>query len=131
MALVRTDKNGWEATFRPLTALDICGLSEKAISKEELHEQYRTTKLMEALASIQKSVQPPTAGDTIMDVDDAAVDRDSNNPLGTPCIHLVSEFTDIVGPGKGKQMVSWIWHAGLQYEDVNDPQLSNGNFCAV
>jgi hypothetical protein len=47
-----TGPGDWEKTFRPLTAQDVRGLSEKSVTEQELYKRYRCRKLADALATV-------------------------------------------------------------------------------
>jgi hypothetical protein len=127
--LAGQDKDGWEATFRPLSATDVRGLSEKALTEQELHERYRTTQLALALANIRKTTpqlarDPATTSTTDNnddDLDDNDTDADADIMNGTH-----GGLADSTAPGEGRRTISWIWVAGLSMENVNEPQLSDG-----
>jgi hypothetical protein len=125
--LAGADKTGWEATFRSLSATDVRGLSEKALTEQELHERYRTTQLALALANIRATVpqllKDPTATSTIEDDDDDLLDGEEDADIMNS---THGGLADSTAPGEGRRSISWIWVAGLSIESVEDPQLSDG-----
>jgi hypothetical protein len=123
----------WELTFKALTATDVRGLSEKALSEQELHERYRTTQLAAALAHVALNTPLLTPRDVpgvpdayeddddIFDEEDEANDSILNSTQGG--------LADATAPGEGRRKISWIWVAGLALEDVKDPQLTDCMTC--
>jgi hypothetical protein len=80
----------------------------------EHQERYRTTKLMEAIAAITKS-------NTTKDQADEKEETDEDEPTTS-----ARPQDDALAVGEGYHSVSWIWLAGLQLEDIHNPQLTDG-----
>jgi hypothetical protein len=125
--LTGADRDGWERIFRPLTAADVRGLSEKAISDEELHERYRITELAKALAHVARTTSQDAVEDPAPDEDDQPDMVDEPTLLDDDLMESsMGGLAEAVAPGEGTRKLSWIWVAGLQLEDVEDPQLTDG-----
>jgi hypothetical protein len=128
--LVGPDPDGWEDSFKPLTANDVRGLSEKAISDDEIDARYRATRLAKALANVNrirstKQEQPPLVGGSrsALGVEDEAGDEEAGLvpiDMGEP-----GDLADALAPGEGTRKVSWIWMAGLQVHNGNDTHLTD------
>jgi hypothetical protein len=127
-ALAGEDRRGWERIFRPLTAADVRGLSEKAISDEEVHERYRITELAKALEHVARTASKDVGEeDAALGADDIPDEADESEFLDDDLMESsMGGLAEAVAPGEGTRKLSWIWVAGLQLEDVEDPQLTDG-----
>jgi hypothetical protein len=138
----------WEKTYRPLSALDVQGLSEQAVSEQEMVDRYRAKALAEALASVFRSADPadlPTlaAGvkaatavhDAQTDIPDDGEDEDKGDAENIEEIAPLAQAARLLAEkavtGEGHRKISWIWVSSLQLEDVNDPQLTDGAFTCL
>jgi hypothetical protein len=128
-----------------LTASDVQGLSEKAVTDHEVEERYRTKRLAEALASVLRTPkETPTVNGTAIDEGDDRVgenngDAEDNGDNADPLsedeelntiiaeIHEARRLAGAEGLGEGKRKLSWVWVAGLQFEDLNDSRLLGGS----
>jgi hypothetical protein len=134
----------WEKTYKPLSALDVRGLSERAVSEQEMHDRYRAKALAEALASVFRSANSadlPTlaagvkAAASVHDAQAAIPDDHDDEDKGD--VELIDEMAPYAQAarllaeksvtGEGHRKVSWIWVSSLQLEDLNDPQLTDGS----
>jgi hypothetical protein len=141
--LVGPEPTGWEARYKPLSATDVRGLSEKAITSYELEERSCTQELAQALSKVLQSgssaaasqllaaksnldlaIAQASAADGLADNND---NNDDNDDVQAEPVDMAStRLAEAVAPGEGKRKVSWIWLAGLGREDLSDPQLSDG-----
>jgi hypothetical protein len=137
--LVGPGPTGWEAQYKPLTSSDVRGLSEKAVTAYELQERSRVLELSQALANVIQSDSQVTAAQLLaakanldlaaanasaaMDADDLSDDDDIQPD---PIEMASNRLAEAVGPGEGTRKVSWIWLAGLDRGDLDDPHLSDG-----
>jgi hypothetical protein len=145
------EPQGWERTHRHLSATDIRGLSEKAVSDHELEDRYRAKRLAEALATVIRTSKAATDG-IAMDIDDerpdsspsgAQVDEsdveDSEDESAEDPVDAEAEEAELVaevaeacrlagedGLGEGRRKLSWVWLVGLQFEDFEDTKLLDG-----
>jgi hypothetical protein len=129
--------------FKPLSAQDVRGLSERAVSEHKMMECYHAKALAEALASIFRSADPVdlpalAAGikvaalvhDLQANIPNDGEDEDKGDaknieeiaPLAQAACLLAKKA--VTGEGHGK--ILWIWVSSLQLEDVNNPQLTDG-----
>jgi hypothetical protein len=124
----------WEKTYRPLSARDVRGLSEKAVSDHELRERYRAKEITEALAHVLRHGYAPPAkpaaavpleDDSDDDEDGDMAHIDALAPHAKAARDLLAEE---VAPGEGRRKLSWIWMSGLQVDDVVDNDLTDGWF---
>jgi hypothetical protein len=119
----------WEKTYRPLTAQDVRGLSEKGVTNQELQERYRCKKLAEALATVLASGYRGTSErvDHALEEDDDD-EEEEDEEVEIARIDEVDAARKIAGPlglGEGRRKLSWIWLTGLQIEDIVDDQLTD------
>jgi hypothetical protein len=139
--LVGPAPTGWEVQYKPLTSTDVRGLSEKAVTAYELQERSRVVDLSKALAGVLESGSQVTPAQLLAAKASADLarahaaaaadanddDSDDDDDLGADPIEMASNrLAEAVAPGEGKRKVSWIWLAGLDREDLSDPQLSDG-----
>jgi hypothetical protein len=132
--LVGAGRKGWEVTYKPLAACDVRGLSEKALSQQELDERYRMKKLGEVLSQLSQSRKQ--AGGISSDEDQA--DNDNDNGLGDDDAEDMEAglvpfdevepgpLAEAVGLGEGTRKVPWIWVIGLELEGGHESQLTDG-----
>jgi hypothetical protein len=132
--LVGAGRKGWEVTYKPLAACDVRGLSEKALSQQELDERYRTKKLGEVLSQLSQSRKQ--AGGISSDEDQA--DNDNDDGLGDDDAEDMEAglvpfdevepgpLAEAVGLGEGTRKVPWIWVIGLELEGGHESQLTDG-----
>jgi hypothetical protein len=141
--LVGPSSGGWEVKYKPLHNADVRGLSEKAMDARELQARSRVQELSKALASFMQSGSQATteqllAAKASADLASASAsaaadddqgddeDEDDTDEEADPVDMVSNRLAEAVAPGEGKRKVSWIWLAGLQHEDLDDPQLSDG-----
>jgi hypothetical protein len=133
----------WEKMFKPLSAQDVRGLSERAVSEHEMMERYRAKALAEALASVFRSADPvdlpalaagikaaASVHDSQADIPDDGEDEDKGDAENIEEIAPLAQAARLLAEkavtGEGHRKISWIWVSSLQLEDVNDPQLTDG-----
>jgi hypothetical protein len=117
----------WEKTYRHLSGRDVRGLSERSVSDRELEERYLAKKLTDALRHVQHTPDLPSAEDVAEDAESDDEDEEFIDDLA-PLANAARLLAEDVAPGEGRRKISWIWTSGLQVDDVNDVQLTDGMF---
>jgi hypothetical protein len=118
--LAGANTKGWERHFQALRAADVRGLSKRSITAMEIEERYRTVKITEAIASINKANISRDLREEIVDVDEESELADYEPTTTTEVLD------GALAVGEGHHKMSWIWVAGLELEDIHDPQLTDG-----
>jgi hypothetical protein len=121
---------GWEKLYRLLTSADVRGLSEKALSEQELQDCYRATELAKALATVVRSSDKSAASTTMKDVEDELEEEEEEEEDNGVPVEMFEprETAAALAPGEGRRRVPWIWAVGLQTN--GDQQLTDGK-CMV
>jgi hypothetical protein len=121
------EPKGWELVFQPLTANDVRGLSEKAVSQQEIDKRYRAIELTQALNHVAQQDKGGVVEEEDVDGLDV-VDEKADEEAGRVPIepHGASELADAVAPGEGRRTIPWIWVAGLSIDKKSNVQLSDG-----
>jgi hypothetical protein len=77
------DPQGWQQTYRRLSATDVRGLSKKAIYDTKLEDRYRAKCLAEALATVIRSSKPSANGNA-MEVDNTLPSQGHSHARAVP-----------------------------------------------